>query len=216
LEKLATRCRGLTVVEIPADIGDPKTILTPTERSRLAQLGHRRRPSFLAARVALKRLAVQVGRAQSQTDPRELHSIARDRIRPKLPGDDGGQLLHCSVAHDKRYAVAVADPHPIGVDVELPSERVERVARVFVSQSEAALLSPATASHRADLTKIWTIKEAVTKGTGLPLAESFVAVQITGLGKGESRFRLADRDHTAYHDTLGEHIFTLVRFRTSP
>jgi len=208
---LATHCRGLTLVEIPAAVPDPRAILTPRERSRLAQLGDRRRPSFLAARVALKRLAVTVGRAQPQTDLRELETIARDRVHPALPGTQNAPL-HCSAAHDSRYAIAVADPHPIGVDVELTSERVERVARVFISPSEAALLSQTACSHRAGLTKIWTVKEAVTKALGLPLSEAFVAVQMTALGEHESRFSLANGDHIAYHDAISDHIFTLVRF----
>ncbi len=205
-------------MEIGTCVSDPSAILTPSERSRLEQLGHRRRPSFLAARVALKRLAVAVGRAQPQTDFRKLHTIAPDHIRPSLPGDDGDdgddgdQLLHCSVAHDARYAVAVADTHPIGVDVEVASDRVKRVERAFVSPSEAALLPPTDRERRVGLTKIWTVKEAVTKAMGIPLAEAFVAVQITELGDDKSRFSLGGRVHTAYHDHLSDHVFTLVRF----
>lgn len=197
-------------MELPP-LGDPEEIFTLRERARFARLGPRRRPSFLGARLALKNLARSLDRVGPDTDLRQLETLHPDGVLPALPGAQGDPPLRCSVAHDSRFAVAVAAPLRVGVDVEHIAARVERVARVFVNAREADLLARSGPRRRADLTKLWTIKEAVTKALGLPLTQAFEVVRLTELGTRESRFSLDERIHRAHHAQVADHIFTLVQ-----
>jgi phosphopantetheine--protein transferase-like protein len=200
------------LVELPVAVPDPEALLTRREQARLARLGSRRRPSFLAARLALKRLAVTLGRVPSDASFPELQTVAPDGVRPHLPGVPDGAPMCCSVAHDDRFAVAVASAHPVGVDVERISPRLERVERMFVRPPEAARLPAAPAQRRTALARLWTLKEAVAKALGIPLLEAFDAVKLRALDTHRSRFSLRQAEHVARHAAIADHVFTLVCF----
>ncbi len=190
----------------------PEQALTPREALRFRELGERRRPSFLAARLALKELASTVGSVEAGADPRTLETIHSDGPLPRLPfGTHQEQdRLHCSVAHDRRFAVAVAARHPVGVDVEATAPRLERVSRLLVNPREMPLLSSEPSRRLLDLARLWTLKEAACKALGLPLLRGLGEVILTRPGKRRSRFMVGDLELLAHHDSIDDHVFSLV------
>ena len=75
---------------------------------------------------------------------------------------------HCSLSHGGGWVIAARAPVAIGVDVEAPAERLEKVRRRFVGPLDQAVIG-----HFGDsldtLCRLWTAKEAAFKvfGTGV-------------------------------------------------
>lgn len=69
---------------------------------------------------------------------------------------------HISITHSGEYsAVIINEHHSVGIDIELSSKRVERVAERFLSEEELCFIdSKNTLDH---LTICWTAKEALFK-----------------------------------------------------
>ena len=80
---------------------------------------------------------------------------------PYLKGSD----VHISISHTRGYAaVAYHRAHPIGVDVECISSRVERIASRFTSEEEAAYIDPYDEHERTMYHLInWSAKETLYK-----------------------------------------------------
>lgn len=73
-----------------------------------------------------------------------------------------------SVAHSADIVAAIVADRRVGIDIEQPSGKIERVAGRFLNSDEARLFADPTGHLTA-----WTIKEAVYKAAGLeglPLA----------------------------------------------
>ncbi|MBV9963996.1 MAG: 4'-phosphopantetheinyl transferase superfamily protein [Parafilimonas sp.] len=98
-----------------------------------------------------------------------------DTRKPYLPNEQ----YHFSISHCGNYAAAlVSSTHRVGIDIELPSEKVQRIAHKFVNESEWQYLSmddrpqsiencqPST-DDRQLLTVLWSAKEALFKWYGL-------------------------------------------------
>lgn len=70
--------------------------------------------------------------------------------------------LFISVTHCARcVAVAISNEHPIGIDAEIPTDRLVRIAPKFVSASESEFFKDSE-----ELLRLWTIKEAAFKAAG--------------------------------------------------
>ena len=88
--------------------------------------------------------------------PSHLIQIA-DTRKPFLPDE----TYHFSISHCGDYAAAiVSKDHRVGIDIEIPTEKVIRIGDKFISETERNMLQPATT---VDYTKIWSAKEAVFK-----------------------------------------------------
>jgi 4'-phosphopantetheinyl transferase len=72
---------------------------------------------------------------------------------------------HISLSHSFDYAaVMISKSKPVGIDIELISEKVERIAHKFMSSNELALIEP---EHKIEqLYVCWCAKEAVYKCNG--------------------------------------------------
>ena len=174
-------------------------------------MSDRRRKSFLAARLACKRLSRTLSGDDTQTDPRAITTVYADRPRPCCPLPDGRSAYSCSVSHDDRFAVAVASTGRVGVDVEKMSERVLKSRSLYMSEQEQALVRESRLGEIETAVRMWSIKEAVTKALDITLAEAWHRVQVLSAGSSESRFKIDDQDPcTAVHDPVGRHVFTLV------
>ncbi|WKS94312.1 4'-phosphopantetheinyl transferase family protein [Riemerella columbina] len=66
-----------------------------------------------------------------------------------------------SISHAYPYAVLAIAPQPIGVDIELKSEKIRRVKSKFLSKKEMEWL--ADTDDLNSLTSIWCIKESLYK-----------------------------------------------------
>jgi len=71
-----------------------------------------------------------------------------------------GSTTKISISHSKELAVIALAPSPVGVDIELITERIVRIKDRFVSAAELNLFEVKNAKT---YTIIWTIKEVLYK-----------------------------------------------------
>lgn len=91
--------------------------------------------------------------------PYELIEIA-DTRKPYLPGDQ----YHFSISHCGDFAAAIVSKDKrVGVDIEIPVERILRIRDKFVSKQE---LDQFGGDDYHQLTLLWSSKEAVFKWYG--------------------------------------------------
>lgn len=118
-----------------------------------------KRLQHLAGRYLLKELHPDF--------PYELVRIA-DTRKPFLENE----AYHFSISHCGVYAaVIVSTDHRVGVDVELISDKVEKVKHKFLSETEQQLLQqiplfPWSVFSEKLLTAAWSIKESLYKWQG--------------------------------------------------
>jgi len=70
------------------------------------------------------------------------------------------QNLFISISHSKNYCALGSSSSEIGIDIEEMSPRIERISARFVHRDEEKFIG---ANRLLDLTKIWTMKEAMFK-----------------------------------------------------
>ncbi|MBI5581977.1 MAG: polyketide synthase dehydratase domain-containing protein [Deltaproteobacteria bacterium] len=210
-DRMAAGCDAFAVIESKTVAPFADKVLSADERKRFENMGDRRRKSYLAARLACKRLSRILSGNDTQTDPRAITTVYADRPRPCCPLTDGRSAYLCSVSHDDRFAVAVASTGRVGVDVEKISERVLKSRSLYMSGQEQALARESRLGEIEAAVRIWSIKEAVTKALDISLTDAWNRVQVRSVGSSESRFQIDDQDPcSAVHDAVGQHVFTLV------
>jgi phosphopantetheinyl transferase len=98
------------------------------------------------------------------TFPLELIQIA-DTRKPFLKDD----AFHFSISHCGDYAaVIVSTNNRVGVDIEIPSQKIERIQHKFISGAERLVLDTLTLQDEIEkLTMAWSIKEAMFKWEGI-------------------------------------------------
>jgi len=140
-------------------IDEPEEVLLrDSELSALAQIAYkkiahpRKRREWLAARLALKHLLAQVDHQYT--------ALQKDTWgRPYLANSS----LHLSLAHCSPFAfVAVDQQCAIGIDIQLPCEKLQHVQEKFLNNKEIK-------DSGNDLEKLcvyWCAKEAVYKAHG--------------------------------------------------
>lgn len=145
--------------------------LTPAEREDLARYrSSKRRAEYLAGRLAAKKAAAcALGRTGCST----LEILRQPNGAPWVKRH---RALRISIAHSARLAVAAVAYHPIGLDLELETQRPRELARWFFSPDELHQLSTKSgADWHALANLLWTRKEAVAKvgqwGSGLVFAQ---------------------------------------------
>lgn len=169
-------CNGITVWTAALDAIPeacwPRfaSLLDAGERERAARfLFERHRRQFVAAH-ALKRLMLSA--AAGATGPADWTFEAGAHGKPKLTGKRGP---HFNISHcEGLVACAVSETVEIGVDVE----RLERPAPLelaghYFAAAECTLLSALPQAQRPlGFFRLWTLKEAYIKATGLGLAQT--------------------------------------------
>jgi phosphopantetheinyl transferase len=206
MERLRTTCLGIVLIEIPPLFPEEKRLLTPREAARAEELGPRRRKLFIAARVALKKLARQIGLAHSDTPDSSIETLGPDRVRPCLAESD----LYCSVSHTNRFATAVGAVHPVGVDIEVVSEKSVRIWHLFMPSKNSDLLSTSAMAPERAATLAWTIKEAAAKAFGLNLSEAIREVEIVVVGELESAITHRGKTYSVKHAEGEGHVLSLL------
>lgn len=94
--------------------------------------------------------------------PYELIKIA-DTRKPYLPDEQ----YHFSISHCGDYAAAIVSrTRRVGVDVEIPGEKVLKIAHKFLSPEEQSLFMQQSVDQQ-EITRLWSAKEAVFKWYGL-------------------------------------------------
>jgi phosphopantetheinyl transferase len=185
--------------------------LSDNEKQRLTPMTPTRARGYLSARLALKRLSRCLSGPGDRRRAMEIETVAEDNRSPQCPLVDGSRPW-CSVAHDRRFTVAVAADRPVGVDVEPVSEKALGAPDLFMDAAEQALVDASALGRAAAALRVWSSKEAVAKATGRDLADIWRWVRVNRIAAGESRLVMdGDRLLTALHAVLEDHLFTLLR-----
>ncbi len=95
--------------------------------------------------------------------------VIADTKKPYLPYEQ----YHFSISHCGNYAAAiVSKENRVGIDIEIPTERLLRISNKFLNEKEREQFSvysfgfPVTTSKLEHLTVLWGAKEAVFKWWG--------------------------------------------------
>jgi phosphopantetheinyl transferase len=206
MERLRAACLGIMIIEIEAIFPDGKDLLTPREATRAGELGPKRRKGFTAARIALKGLARQIGLADKDRPDSSIETLGPDRVRPCL-ADSG---LYCSVSHTSRFAVAVGNVLPVGVDIEVVATKAVRIWHLFIAPRNQDLLSTSGIGPERTATRAWTMKEAAAKAFGLDLSGAIREVEVVLVGEEESVIRHRGKTYSVWHAEGENHVLSLL------
>ena len=122
--------------------------------------------------------------------PYELIQIA-DTRKPYLPAEE----YHFSISHCGDYAAAiVSSDQRVGIDIEMPSLKVERIRDKFLNREELLkfeILSPSLPGSKSEnqnsdlLTVLWSAKEAVFKWYGNGKVDFRRHIQLQATNEGD-------------------------------
>jgi len=113
--------------------------------------------------------------------PYHLIQIAETR-KPFLPDE----AFHFSISHCGDYAAAIVSREQrVGIDIEIPVEKVIAIRHKFMSASEMELLNPLSME---EYTQVWSSKEAVYKWYGLGKVDFREHIRFTGYNEARSCF----------------------------
>jgi phosphopantetheinyl transferase len=113
---------------------------------------------------------------------------------PYLEMVDGSVAPYLSITHSKTMVAVAVHYDPVGIDIEDPTAKLDRVKDKYLSAREQQICSSPQLQLQA-----WTIKEAVYKAVGqegLPLVDG---ITIDCLGEQSSIKVGRDDNATTYH-----------------
>ncbi len=127
--------------------------LQPVEQAFLTKITYPdRRMEWLASRVLLYRLTGMYPATRYNDNGQPFVSSCHENI---------------SISHTRGYAaIALSKKTMPGIDIEYPSERIEKVAPRFLNDSEKAFTGGSVKNQQLGL--IWCAKEALYKKAGHP------------------------------------------------
>ena len=206
IERLQSGCLGMILLDMETISPVEEHLFTPREAARAVRMGPRRRRGFTAARVALKRLARQLNLVKENRPDRAIETLGPDDVRPCLAKSG----IYCSVSHSARLVVAVAHRHPIGVDLEMVSEKPIRTRHLFMSPRERDLILLSGLGPERAATRAWTIKEAAAKALGLHLFQAIREVEVVSVGEEEGVMRYQEKTYPVRHAEGNGYVITLI------
>jgi len=208
IKRLHSACLGMVLLDMETISPVREDFFTPREAEKAMRMGPRRRKGFTAARIALKRLARQLNLVEKSRPDRSIETLGPDDVKPCL--NDSG--IYCSVSHCGNLVVAAANRHPIGVDLEMVSEKVIRTKHLFISPRESDLISLSGLGPERAATRAWTIKEAAAKALGLHLFQTIREVEVVRLGEAEGMMKYREKTYPVRHAEGNGHVITLITF----
>jgi phosphopantetheinyl transferase len=206
IKRLQSACLGMILLDMETISPVEEHLFTPREAARAVRMGPRRRKGFAAARVALKRLVRQLNLVEKDIPDRTIETLSPDGVKPCL--NDSG--IYCSVSHCGRLVVAVAHRHPIGVDLEMVSDKVIRTKHLFMSPKESELISLSGLGPQRAATRAWTTKEAAAKALGLQLFQALREIEVVSVGEEEGMMRYREKTYPVRHAEGDEYVMTLI------
>ena len=127
--------------------------LMPEEEDQLSKIKGFRRLEWLAARQLVHFMSGHDNRKPFYKD---------SWGKPHLTDSD----LQISISHSHGLAAASTGTVPLGIDIQLPVEKITRLAPKFLHESEAACLSGDPTARLLQLHVFWGAKEALYKAYG--------------------------------------------------
>ena len=99
------------------------------------------------------------------------------------------KVFHFSISHCGDYAaVIVSTLNRVGVDIEIPHAKIERVQHKFLSANENQLLKKIDGGNIKILTMAWSIKEAMFKWYGVGQVDFINDMEILSLVKNNTGY----------------------------
>ncbi|MGC9330379.1 MAG: 4'-phosphopantetheinyl transferase family protein [Bacteroidales bacterium] len=129
--------------ELPRQYSD---IPFPLLEKDAKQLGKLKNPGRKREFLAVRHLLHQVGLD---------NNLTYDKKRPQLKNSG----YNISISHCKTHAAIALSQLPVGVDLEIPGNRIRKTAGKFLSHSEKKM----AADDISRLTLFWSAKECVYK-----------------------------------------------------
>lgn len=201
----------LSVIERNTLMPFAEKALAAEELNRLEKMGTERKKSYLAARLACKRLSRRLSGNDMHTPAEDILTVSPDGVRPCCPLTDGSDVLSCAASHDSRFAVAVASKNRIGIDVEEIAERVLKSKALYIRDDEKAVVDTCGLEEIEAALRIWTIKEAAAKALNTALTDSWNRVCVEFVGTDESRIKIDNKDvYQVLHHTIDDHLVTII------
>jgi len=195
----------MTLIDIET-ISSAQERLTPREAARATRMGPRRRRDFTAARVALKRLARQLVLVKENRPDQEIETLGPDDVRPCLAKSG----IYCSVSHSGRLVVAVAHKYPVGIDLEMLSEKTTRIWNLFLSPGEREIVLQSELGAKRTAVRAWTIKEAAAKALGLHLFQAIREVEVVRVGEEEGVMGYQKKTYPVRHAEGNGYVMSLI------
>ncbi len=207
---LPASCKGFVVVDIGSVLHLGCRYLTRRERLKYGSLAPRRRPGFLAARFALKKLYSTTENSDTSIGYQDIETVDDDMIRPCCYKPDASRLEYVSASHDRRYAIAVAGKCGVGVDVETMAEVLWKGKHVYMSEGEQRLAFHSNLGRLESAVRIWSAKEAAAKAFNLELADAWKKVTLLHVGDKCSTAEIQDVLHDVHHAEQNGHVFSFI------
>jgi malonyl CoA-acyl carrier protein transacylase/phosphopantetheinyl transferase len=148
-------------------------VLNQPELAEYEALPPRRKRQWLNGRIAAKdavrtRLWSQYGkRALFPKEVRISTALSgQPLVQPHLTDAFTGKV-YVSISHKDRFAVALADDRPVGIDIEIIEQRADSAIALAFTEQELALLPEGDRDEW--ITRAWAAKEVISKvaGTGM-------------------------------------------------
>jgi 4'-phosphopantetheinyl transferase EntD len=99
------------------------------------------------------------------------------------------EAFHFSISHCGDYAAAIVSTrNRVGVDIEIPHPKVERIQHKFITTQENELLASVDDNGHNLLTMAWSIKEAMFKWQGIGEVDFKKHMQIIAINKTKNGF----------------------------
>ena len=106
--------------------------------------------------------------------------IIADTRKPFLEDD----AFHFSISHCGNYAAAIVSiQNRVGVDIEIPHPKIEKIQHKFLSEKEKNILSTTDGNTIKILTMAWSIKEAMFKWYGSGQVDFIEDMNISAINK---------------------------------
>jgi phosphopantetheinyl transferase len=206
IDRLGAACLGMILLDVKGVSPVEEDLFTPREAAKAVKMGSRRRRTFTAARVALKRLSRQLGIVEEERPDRTIETLGPDGEKPCL----AESMLYCSVSHSGQLVVVVAHRHPIGVDLEAISKKATRVWNLHMLPNERELISLSGLGPERTATRAWTIKEAAAKALGLHLFEAIREVEVVSVVEEEGTMKYKGKIYPVRHAEGDGYVITLI------
>lgn len=117
--------------------------------------------------------------------------------KPILRGvtDLRGCPLYVNLSHSGELAAAVLADFEVGIDIQEQQMPPEGVARRFFTQQEQAWIQAAEDGEKADrFFRVWTLKEAYIKTTGLGMRTPLMDFDVTEAAKEGGKVRAVEKE----------------------
>ena len=111
--------------------------------------------------------------------------IIADTRKPFLEDD----AFHFSISHCGNYAAAiVSTQNRVGVDIEIPHPKIEKIQHKFLSKKEKDMLNNTAGNNIEKITMAWSLKEAMFKWYGTGQVDFIEDMNIVAIKKTEAGY----------------------------